>query len=252
MSDFTKLEERLGSVCSKYGGDLQVLMEHPSSGFSFRHNSGSEFPSASIIKLFILDYVLSHERRAGVHVPVASLPMTEDSMLNFFSGSTLTVRALLSLMIDVSDNTATNYLIRRYGMMEINRHIRSGGWKRTHLRRYMLDFEARKAGLENTTSLEDVFDLTKRHVLNREDRKSRSFLDMMRFQHDRSRIALLLPEGMTGSKSGSLDNVYGDVAFIASGDNFSYAGFLARNGAAYPARTFIPKLSLLFYNTVLR
>ncbi len=249
MPDFTELQRRLRGVCSRYGSDLQVLIEHPASGFLFRHNSVSEFPSASIIKLFILDYVLEHEKRLGAHVPSASLPMTDDSILNFFSGSTLTVRAMLSLMIDVSDNTATNYLIGRYGMDGINRHILSNGWRRTVLRRRMLDFEARAAGLENTTSLDETFDLIKRHVQNTENRKSRLFLDMMLHQHDRSRIALLLPEGVTGSKSGSLDNVYGDVAFITAG-GYSYAGFLSRNGAAGAARTFIPRLSLLFYRAV--
>ncbi len=252
MTDFAKLEIKLRSLCSRYGSDLQVLMEHPSSGFSFRHNSGSEFPSASIIKLFILDYALEYEKRPGVHVPVSSLTMTEDSMLNFFSGSTLTVRALLSLMIDVSDNAATNYLISRYGMQRLNEHIRSRGWKRTRLRRFMLDFKAREAGLENTTTLDDVFDLIAQHALNQSSTKSRTFLNVMRFQHDRSRIALLLPEGVAGSKSGSLDNVYSDVAFISAAGGFSYAGFLTRDAAAAAARTFIPKLSLLFYRTISR
>jgi beta-lactamase class A len=252
MRDFVKLESKLRTVCSRYSSEVEILLESQASDFSFRHNSGSEFPSASIIKLFILDYVLKHERKLGTHVPVSSLPMTDDSTLKFFSGSTLTISGLLSAMIDLSDNTATNYLIRRYGMKKLNDHIRSSGWKQTKLRRFMLDFEARNAGLENTTSLDDTFSLICQHTENPEGKVSGIFLDMMRHQHDRSRIPLLLPESITGSKSGSLDNVYSDVAFIITGGGYSYAGFLARDAAAVAARTFIPKLSILFFHTLVR
>lgn len=252
MSDLAKLEGKLRTVCSKYGGDVEMLLESRASCFSFRHNSGNEFPSASIIKLFILDYALKHERKPGTHVSVSSLPMTDDSVLKFFSGSTLTVSGLLAAMIDLSDNTATNYLIGRYGMRKLNDHLRSSGWKQTKLRRFMLDFEARNAGLENTTSLDDTFDLICQHTANPESKKSGIFLNMMRHQHDRSRIPLLLPEGITGSKSGSLDNVYSDVAFIITDGGYSYAGFLARGPAAAAARTFIPKLSLQFFQTLMR
>ncbi|MBX8640665.1 MAG: serine hydrolase [Thermoplasmata archaeon] len=227
-------------------------MESADGSFVFEHNTSSEFPAASIIKLFILDYALEKDGRLDDTAAVDDIRPGDDSMLKFFAGSELTIRSLLSMMIDVSDNTATNFLIDRYGMPSINAHISARGMPHTHLRRRMLDFESRKRGMDNVTSLQDVFRLIKLHTRRESGGAAGSqgtvFEELMRSQHDRSRLSLLLPEGITGTKSGSLDDVYSDVGFYAVGGRYSYAGFLTRGRAVEDARLFIPELSLLFFN----
>lgn len=254
MSDV--LTKRLNSIVDSYGKDVSISIEDCRGNFIFRHNVSSEFPAASIIKLFLLDFSLLMEKNLDEKVEVDSLSPDDESMLKFFSGSTLTIRSLLSLMIDVSDNTATNFLIDRYGMQNIQKHIDANGMSATKLRRRMLDFEARSAGIDNTTSLNDVFALLKRHTAgcgqNDPQNHGSVFTDLMMHQHDRGRISLFLPDGIAGTKSGSLDDVYSDVGFIKSAGGLSYIGFLTRNEAVYDARLFIPELSLMFFDSYIR
>jgi beta-lactamase class A len=250
------LREKLDSIAGRFGSDASVYMENADGSFVFEHNASAEFPAASIIKLFILDYALERDGRLDEKVAAEEIEVSDDSMLKFFGGSQLTVRSLLSLMIDVSDNAATNFLIGRYGMPSINAHISARGMGQTHLRRLMLDFESRRRGADNTTSLRDVVMLLKSHTRGAGtasgNMKGDMFVELMKLQQDRSRLALLLPEGVTGTKSGSLDDVYSDVGFYTVNGRYSYAGFLARGRAAGEARLFIPRLSLLFFNGYVR
>jgi beta-lactamase class A len=59
-------------------------------------------------------------------------------------------------MITVSDNAATNLLIRRVGMQRVNALAGGLELRRTALRRGMMDFGARSRGEENTTSASDM------------------------------------------------------------------------------------------------
>lgn len=67
------------------------------------------------------------------------------------------LRDLLRWMIIVSDNTATNALIRLLTMERINDFCARMGWKDSKVERLMLDFDAVKAGKNNYTSALDQF-----------------------------------------------------------------------------------------------
>jgi len=68
---------------------------------------------------------------------------------------TLTLADLLTLMTIVSDNTATNVVIDLIGMERVNQFCARLGLKGTVLRRKMMDADAVRAGLENTTTAHD-------------------------------------------------------------------------------------------------
>src|SRR4028119_58296 len=61
-------------------------------------------------------------------------------------------RDLAEGMITVSDNAATNLLIRRVGAGNVNALAGGLGLRRTSLRRAMMDFGARSRGEENTAA----------------------------------------------------------------------------------------------------
>lgn len=71
-------------------------------------------------------------------------------------GIEVTIRDLCNLMIILSDNTATNVLIDRLGIDEINKTIKNLGLKNTILSRKMYDMESKKLGNENYFSLSDM------------------------------------------------------------------------------------------------
>ena len=69
--------------------------------------------------------------------------------------NTLTLANLLTLMIIVSDNTATNVVIDLIGMERVNQFCAGAGLSGTVLRRKMMDADAARLGLENTTTAHD-------------------------------------------------------------------------------------------------
>ncbi len=101
------------------------------------------FPTASIIKVPIL---LEFYRQAadGVLDPCEVRPLRDDvkvggsGVLQFLSDKTqLTLEDWAKLMINLSDNTATNYMIDVVGMDNVNRVIEQLGLVDTRLRRKM-------------------------------------------------------------------------------------------------------------------
>ena len=101
------------------------------------------FPTASIIKVPIL---LEFYRQAadGVLDPCEVRPLRDEvkvggsGVLQFLSDKTqLTLEDWAKLMINLSDNTATNYMIDVVGMDNVNRVIEQLGLVDTRLRRKM-------------------------------------------------------------------------------------------------------------------
>ena len=62
----------------------------------------------------------------------------------------------VTLMINVSDNSSTNYLIDLLGMEEINSTISAIGLRDTRLSRRMMDIEAFKAGRDSYTTPREI------------------------------------------------------------------------------------------------
>ena len=64
-----------------------------------------------------------------------------------------------TLMINLSDNTATNILIDLVGMEDVNTSLKSLGLKVTKLQRKMIDWDAAKAGKENISTPREAIHL---------------------------------------------------------------------------------------------
>ena len=110
-------------------------------------------------------------------------------------------------MITLSDNEATNALIDMLGMDKINAVISRYGFSGTRLERKMLDFEAVENGLDNYTSVQDVLKFLKMAYTGEFGKdKSDLIYEIMKEQQNRSKLALLLPAGVSyAGKAGELD-----------------------------------------------
>src|SRR2546425_13377468 len=64
----------------------------------------------------------------------------------------VTLRDLATMMVAVSDNSATNVLIDRVGMENVNALLDSLGLTHTRLRRKMMDLKAAAEGRENVAT----------------------------------------------------------------------------------------------------
>ncbi|MGC1380099.1 MAG: serine hydrolase [Candidatus Baltobacteraceae bacterium] len=108
-------------------------------GYHAGFNAGKSMPAASTIKLPVMVEVFEQlaAGRFDLHHRVTLLASDKDSGSGELSGArvgtTYSVSLLLEKMIDISDNTATNMLIRLVGRQNINRAMGELGLAHTHL-----------------------------------------------------------------------------------------------------------------------
>ena len=183
------------------------------------HNTDVPFPSASVIKLFILSYFADKE---DVTLPITRKDMVGTSIISELKLKSVTMKDALTFMISFSDNTATNLLINLAGMEEINKHIKEIGCKNTVLARKMMDFKAREEGRENYTSLADCY--TVMEILS----KNEEAMEMLSTQKCLERLGRYIYRNVKMyTKPGDLGDVYNDVGILITPDGSKmFAGVL--------------------------
>ena len=215
--------EGLARASGFRAGVCALGLEGPLAGRSVGVGEDLVLPSASLIKVLVLAEVL---RRADGGLlssdevlDVRPGDLVEDSQM--LEGEELParvpVRRLAEGMITLSDNAATNLLIRRLGAGRINDLARSLALKNTVLRREMMDVEARLRGEENLTSASDMVvllgEIWRGSFLSAGTRELA--LDLLLGQRIESRVPLALPPGARyAHKTGELDGVENDAGLV--------------------------------------
>ncbi|ADV66740.1 serine hydrolase [Deinococcus maricopensis] len=192
------------------------------------------FPAASTIKVPLLVHALQRVQAGalnlGARVPVpADARVPGAGVLHELDGGLApTVRDLLTLMIVVSDNTATNLVIDLLGEAAFNAWLQAEGLRGTHLvgplqRPPHLQNPAQRRGERNRTCADDQVTLLSRlargELLNPE--LTALALDVLSRQQVRPILARHLPYTVDGtlsvrvaSKSGELRGVRHDVGVV--------------------------------------
>ncbi len=126
------------------------------SGEEAEFRGAEPFEAASVIKLPVL-VELFRQLEAGEAREEEPFTIREEEKLpscgalNYLhTGVTVSLMDLGVLMVILSDNTATNLLIRRLGMEKIQNTIAALGMEVTALRRLLFDSEAAGRGIKNT------------------------------------------------------------------------------------------------------
>lgn len=191
-------------------------MEYPVGVVRYSKNIDEIFKSASVIKLPIFLYGLHHAKDSNEEMEVSPEAIVDGSGVlqtlvtqpRFF-----TVRDLLALMMVVSDNTATNILIRRYGLKRLNSYIQHLGMTKTVLGREMRDLVAISEGRDNVTCGRDMVACL-RHMVS-----SHAFHDMLQIL-EKQQFQNKVPAGVKSdqfvffNKTGELDDVEHDVGLF--------------------------------------
>ncbi|MHB8675858.1 MAG: serine hydrolase [Candidatus Acidiferrales bacterium] len=151
-----KLSADLYRAAAAYDGVMGIFVKDLTSGQTFAVNADTIFPQASSIKIPLL-IELMRQAQAGkinlrdrVDIHRAGL-VGGSGVLQFFSdgGSSVSIHDLAVLMVVLSDNSATNLLIDRVGMNDVNSMLDGLGLRHTRLARKMMDIAAEQAGREN-------------------------------------------------------------------------------------------------------
>jgi beta-lactamase class A len=153
-------------------GVLGVAILDLNSGQQLLVRPDEIFPQASSIKIAVLAE-LYHQALLSTHgvsgkatlkdryVVRAADIVPDSSILGGLTPgvSSLTNRDLATIMVAVSDNSATNVLIDRLGMDNVVRLTESLGLAHTQLRRKMMDLQAAAQGRENISTPREMMGL---------------------------------------------------------------------------------------------
>lgn len=218
-----KLEAQIHAVDQHLDGVMGVAIEDLSSGEQYFQQEDEVFAQASSIKITVLANLYLQAQQGKLKltdlytVQASDLVPDSDIMNGLTPGVTrITLRDLATMMVAVSDNAATNVLIDRVGMENVNAMLDSLGLTHTRLRRKMMDLEAAKHGRENISTPREMMTLLDAiyhgKVLNKE--LTEEFFKMLSTNKD-SWIPRDLPAGLKiANKPGALEAVRNDSGIV--------------------------------------
>jgi len=159
----SKLLARFNAITSSADAVVGVAIKDLTSGQEIVINGDEVFPQASAIKIHILAELYRQAEKGTlrlsdiVQIP-ASARVGGSGVLQELGASSVSMsyRDYAVLMIVLSDNTATNLLIDRLGMENVNGFLQSIGVKATKLQRVMMDLKAATEGRENIGTPKEV------------------------------------------------------------------------------------------------
>jgi beta-lactamase class A len=218
-----KLGASISEIDHNLDGVLGVAILDLKSGRKFLLREDEVFPQASSIKIALLAE-LYHQVQTGKLkltdlYTVRSSDLVPDS--DIMGGLTpdvtrLTLHDLSTMVVAVSDNSATNVLIDRVGMENVNVLMDSLGLKHTRLCRKMMDLKAAQEGRENISTPREMMTLLE----NLSDGKllsgelTKDFFQLLS-THKESFIPRELPDGVKiANKPGELEGVRNDSGVV--------------------------------------
>ena len=224
-------KEKITKLCEKFDGVASVAICGLESGEELILRPDFVMPSASTIKLPIL-LCLYDSIAQGILSAADTVELTGEDLTGVSGilsmlqpGREYTLYEYALLMIVLSDNTAANVLIKELGTDAINRYIRTLGLTDTVLARKMMDFEARKRGVDNFTSVRDMKKLLE-YIYRNEDTMT-EVLDILKRQMCRDLVPHLMPEGtVLAHKTGGLPDVMHDAGILYGKEPVLFCVFL--------------------------
>lgn len=222
------LRRKIAALLASYTGRWGIVIIDKPTGQVLEINPDMVFPAASMIKVPIMYEIMKQAADGSINLD-ASLVVTNDVRVGGAGilqelrlDITMTVRELVTLMIVLSDNTATNMLIDLVGMDAVNKTMADVGLKSTVLRRQMMDFDAALAGKENDTCASDLallFGIIESRQ-NLPHEYGTLMLDILKRQQVRDKLPFYLPEEtVLANKTGTLTGVEhdGGILFLPKG-----------------------------------
>ena len=260
MINYRGLENKIENIVEESSANISVSFYDLDQGEGFSINGDERVPSASMIKLLILLKALDECDKGKINlkdsIKLDDYEKVDGSgiLKELNCNHKFSIRELLTLMIIVSDNTATNILIDLLGMEEINKIGHDLGLEKTTLERKMMDSNAREKGLDNFTSSNEILKLLKM-IYEKEfvsEDYSKLALDILLRQQERQRLQRYLPEDLKiASKSGDLDNLENDGGiFFTENKNYILVVLVNRAESNVLAKEIIGEISLKIYKEI--
>ena len=182
------------------------------------------FP-ASMVKMFVLAKAMQDVKDGKLSLD-ENLTVTAEnivggagSLAGYGVNRQVPVRLALELMIKESDNTATNILIDRIGMDNLNAYLREKNYTDTQFNHKMMKAANNKSNYTSVTDLGNLFTKIYNHECV-DEYYDDMMINFLLMQEDKECLPAALPVWNIAHKTGEGDRVYhdGGICFGARGD----------------------------------
>jgi len=224
------LSERLEPLIAKHQGVVCVAIKHLGTGESYLFKENEVVPTASLIKFpIMIEYF--RQLHEGTIAADGQVTLKEEDKVpgsgiltdHFLSGTTLPLETVAHLMITYSDNTATNLILDRVGIPNVNKTMLDLGISETqiHSKVFRRDTtiapeRSQKYGLGSTTAigmLTLLEKLHKREIVSEES--SNRILAHLLSCDDKTKLMRFLPKEVKGfHKTGAVNESRTDAGLF--------------------------------------
>ena len=243
-SERERVEKQLGEVRQKiegYGGVAGVYVYDLEGDFGYGVRPDEEFFTASIIKIPVMVAVYRKVDQGELEFSQMVEIKEEDwaagaGWLQWEkAGTKQTVGDLLLLMMNQSDNVATNALVRLVGGADhVNEVARSLGAENTLLYQKLSSERAAVPSLDNRTTPRDMATMLQKIAEGKaaSEKSCRHMMDLMYLNELDWWLDAGLPADVyAANKAGWLYEVYDDVGIIKDGDRPYVVAILSKYGS---------------------
>ena len=149
-------------------GHLGLYYKNLVTGDTFGVREDECYGAASVIKLPLFLHVLALAEQGALSLEDRIVTEQSDKVggcgaLKMFTGAVETdIRTLCELMICLSDNTATNRLLRHCTLAGVEQGMLSMGMQKTKIRRFLFDHVSSAAGIQNSICPVELGELLER------------------------------------------------------------------------------------------
>ncbi|MBV9403194.1 MAG: serine hydrolase [Candidatus Eremiobacteraeota bacterium] len=255
------LRAQLASMSTRAPGHVAMEVRDLDTGLSSAVNPTASMPAASTIKIPVMVEVF-RQLAAGnfdMNTPVTLRYADKDwgsgSLCDARTGTSYKVVSLLRAMIDVSDNTATNMLIRLVGRPNVNEEMASLGLLQTYLRDYIrtngsgIRYALRSSPRDMVKLLTDM---AKYELID--EWSSREMIGILEGQRHNTLIPEPLPSGLQiAHKTGTLEDTLNDVGIVYADPEIYVIAVMTTDLPSLSAgRRFIRRVSSVAYHDLQR
>jgi beta-lactamase class A len=216
--------DRLKNIEGKIGFYYKNLITKEEIAF----NENDAFLAASVIKLPILSVVYSEVEKGNSKFSDLITVKNNDkvpgcgALYSFTNEPTVDIQTLCNLMITISDNTATNVLIKHFTLDKLSHEFVNIGLVDTKLKRLLFDREAKEKGLENVFTPKEI-GLLLEQIYNRtfvNEKVSEGIENILLEQQINHKIPGKLPNLRIAHKTGEDDGITHDVGIVYAKEPF--------------------------------
>ncbi|MBI2477383.1 MAG: serine hydrolase [Planctomycetia bacterium] len=211
------LESQLLPLIKSHAGSVSVAIRHLKTGEQFLHNADTPMPTASLIKFPVM--VEAYRQAESGKVNLQEMITLEEAdkvpgsgilTSHFSAGTQISLRDAIRLMIVYSDNTATNLVLDRVGLNNVDDAMD----RETSI----FPDRSREFGLGSTTAAETIqlYRLLHEGKLGTTTTTANMLADLLACD-DKTKLTALLPTGTkVAHKGGAVSQVRCDAGIISA------------------------------------